>query len=182
MLPFKHADQEVVDFYARSQATPIPGVPDFDYKRVVDGERKISFIKPLPASSAGRTFELRSKVLGVYDKGKPGSVVETEQVIVDKGSGEVYTRAVGSAFFVGQGGWGGPKGMGFFLLSLPRHQLELLGLLSFSPSLRQRILILMLTNLSTQDPRMSATTLQKAALPAQPIPSKRRTKLHSSTD
>jgi peroxisomal enoyl-CoA hydratase 2 len=37
-------------------------------------------------------------------------VVETEQLIVDKESGEVYTRAVGSGFFVGQGGWGGPKG------------------------------------------------------------------------
>lgn len=48
--------------------------------------------------------------MGVYDKGKPGTVVETEQTIVDKESGEVYTRAVGSGFFVGQGGWGGPKG------------------------------------------------------------------------
>merc|ERR1711939_1096417 len=47
---------------------------------------------------------------GVYDKGKPGTVVETEQTIVDKDTGEVYTRAVGSGFFVGQGGWGGPKG------------------------------------------------------------------------
>jgi len=29
---------------------------------------------------------------------------------VEKDSGEVYARAVGSAFFVGQGNWGGPKG------------------------------------------------------------------------
>ena len=49
-------------------------------------------------------------MLGVYDKGKPGSVVETEQMIVDKETGEIYSRAVGSGFFVGQGGWGGPKG------------------------------------------------------------------------
>jgi len=46
----------------------------------------------------------------VYDKGKPGTVVETEQNIVDASNGEVYTRIVGSAFYVGQGGWGGPKG------------------------------------------------------------------------
>ena len=85
-------------------------MPKFDSKRVVDGQRLIQFLKPLPTSSEGRKFELRSKVLGVYDKGKPGSVVETEQLIVDKESGEVYTRAVGSGFFVGQGGWGGPKG------------------------------------------------------------------------
>lgn len=49
-------------------------------------------------------------MLGVYDKGKPGTVVETEQRLVDAQTGETYTRAVGSGFYVGQGGWGGPKG------------------------------------------------------------------------
>jgi len=110
ILPFKHTDQDVVDFYARSSSTPIEGVPKFDSKRTVDGERKIQFFKPLPVSSEGRHFEIRSKVLGVYDKGKPGTVVETEQTLVDKDSGEVFSRAVGSGFYVGQGGWGGPKG------------------------------------------------------------------------
>lgn len=61
-------------------------------------------------TSEGRNFEIRSKVIGVYDKGKAGSVVETEQLLVDKATGEVYSRAVGSGFYVGQGGWGGPKG------------------------------------------------------------------------
>ncbi len=110
ILPFKHADQEVIDFYARSNSTPIEGVPKFDTKGVLDGERKIEFLKPLPVTSEGRKFEIRSKVLGVYDKGKPGTVVETEQRLVDVESGETYTRAVGSGFYVGQGGWGGPKG------------------------------------------------------------------------
>ena len=77
---------------------------------MVDGQRKIEFLKPLPPTSAGKTFELRSKVLGVYDKGKPGTVVENETTIVDKQTGEVYSRAIGQGFFVGQGGWGGPKG------------------------------------------------------------------------
>jgi len=110
ILPFKHTDTEVIDFYARSSAEPIPGVPKFDSKRVVDGQRKMEFLKPLPVSSHGRKFEVRSKVLGVYDKGKPGTVVETQQELVDAESGEVYSRAVGSGFFIGQGGWGGPKG------------------------------------------------------------------------
>jgi len=110
ILPFKHTDLDVIDFYARSAASPIPGVPKFDSKRVVDGQRKIEFYKPLPVSSHGRKFEIRSKVLGVYDKGKPGTVVETEQCLVDAETGEVYSRAVGSGFFIGQGGWGGPKG------------------------------------------------------------------------
>lgn len=85
-------------------------MPDFDSKRVVDGERRIEFLRPLPPTSEGRRFESRAKVLGVYDKGKPGSVVETQTDLVDAASGEVYTRVVGSGFFIGQGGWGGPKG------------------------------------------------------------------------
>ncbi|GAT21612.1 trimethyllysine dioxygenase TmlH [Aspergillus luchuensis] len=103
-------DQEVTDFYARSGGSPIPGVPKFDYRRVVDGQRKLTILKPLPPTSEGRKFELRSKVIGVYDKGKPGTVIETEQTIVDKETGEIYSRTVSSGFFVGQGNWGGPKG------------------------------------------------------------------------
>ena len=69
----------------------------------------ITFLKPLPPTSQGKTFEIRTKVLGVYDKGKAGSVVEQEDVLMEKG-GDVYSRVVGSAFYVGQGNWGGPKG------------------------------------------------------------------------
>ncbi|OQE46031.1 hypothetical protein PENCOP_c001G01725 [Penicillium coprophilum] len=110
ILPFKLTDQEVTDFYARQKAVHIPGVPELDHRRAVDGQRKITILKPLPPTSAGRKFELRNKVIGVYDKGKPGTVIETEQSIVDKESGEVYTKVVSSGFLVGQGGWGGPKG------------------------------------------------------------------------
>ena len=35
-------------------------------------------------------------------------MVETQQEIVSEGV--VYSRAVGSGFYIGQGGWGGPKG------------------------------------------------------------------------
>ncbi len=49
-------------------------------------------------------------MLGVYDKGRPGTVVELQTDLVDAGTGEVYSRAIGSSFYVGQGGWGGPKG------------------------------------------------------------------------
>jgi len=66
-------------------------------------------LKPLPPTSTGKKFELRSKVLGVYDKGKAGTVVETEQLLQEE-SGDVYAKAIGSSFFVGQGNWGGPKG------------------------------------------------------------------------
>lgn len=109
-IAFKLTDSEVTDFYARQKAKPVPGVPKFDPKRSVDGQRKLTVLKPLPPSSAGKQFELRSKVIGVYDKGKAGSVMETEQTIVDKATGEIYTKIVSSGFFVGQGNWGGPKG------------------------------------------------------------------------
>ncbi|KAI0409431.1 Thioesterase/thiol ester dehydrase-isomerase [Xylaria palmicola] len=110
ILPFKHNNKEVIDFYAAQKAIKIPGVPEFDARRVVDGQRLIQFLKPLPTTSEGKKFEIRSKVLGVYDKGRPGTVVETQNELVDAGTGEVYTRAVGSGFYVGQGNWGGPKG------------------------------------------------------------------------
>ncbi|GFF34742.1 probable enoyl-CoA hydratase 2 [Aspergillus udagawae] len=110
ILSFKLTDSEVTDFYARQKASAVPGVPKFDPKRSVDGQRKLTVLKPLPPTSAGKQFELRNKVIGVYDKGKAGSVMETEQSIVDKSTGEVYTKIVSSGFFVGQGNWGGPKG------------------------------------------------------------------------
>jgi peroxisomal enoyl-CoA hydratase 2 len=106
----------VIDFYASQSSIPIPSVPKFDPRRVVDGQRGIRFLKPLPTTSAGKSFEIRSKVLGVYDKGKVGTVVETEQLLVKKKSDggseevEVYARMVGSAVYIGQGNWGGPKG------------------------------------------------------------------------
>ena len=100
----------MIDFYASQSATPIPGVPRFDYRRVVDGQRLIEFLKPLPPTSQEKNFELRTKIIGVYDKGKAGSIVEQETVLAEIG-GDVYTKAVGSAFFVGQGNWGGPKGV-----------------------------------------------------------------------
>ncbi|PHH67221.1 hypothetical protein CDD81_2990 [Ophiocordyceps australis] len=110
VLTFKGNTQEVVDFYAAQKAIKIPGVPDLDYRRVVDGQRKIEFFKPLPTSSQGRRFETRTKVLGVYDKGRPGTVLETQTDLVDAKSGQVFARVTSSSFFVAQGNWHGPKG------------------------------------------------------------------------
>ncbi|KAK4956867.1 hypothetical protein LTR10_006396 [Elasticomyces elasticus] len=111
ILPFKHTETEVIDFYAaqNSARESIPGAPKLDSKRVVDGERHIEFFKQLPPTSEGRTFEVRGKVVGIYDKGK-ATVLETRNDLVDAKTGELYVRATGSGFFVGQGGWGGPKG------------------------------------------------------------------------
>lgn len=36
--------------------------------------------------------------------------METEQTLVDNDADTTYTRMVSSKFYVGQGGWGGPRG------------------------------------------------------------------------
>lgn len=107
---FKLDTQEVIDFYATQGAVEIPGVPALDPKRLVDGDRTIQILKPLPVTSEGRSFEFRSKVLGVYDKGKAGTVVRSVDTLVDAVTGEEYARNIGSLFYVGQGNWGGPRG------------------------------------------------------------------------
>lgn len=103
VLSFKGTSQDTVDYYKSSKAISLPGVPELDYRRVVDGERFLEQVRPLPVSSEGKRFEIRTKCLGVYDKGS-GLVIETESSIVDVDSGLVYTRMVNSGFAVGQGG------------------------------------------------------------------------------
>lgn len=88
----------------------IPGVPDLDPRHLVDGDRTLQVLKPLPVTSTGRDFEFRTTVLDVGDKGKAGTVVRSEDALVDVATGEVYARNIGSLFYVGQGGWGGPRG------------------------------------------------------------------------
>ena len=107
---FKLDSQEVIDFYATQGSVEIPGVPDLDPMRLVDGDRTLQVIRPLPVTSEGRSFEFRSRVLGVYDKGAAGTVVRSEDLLVDAVSGDIHARNVGSLFYVGQGNWGGPRG------------------------------------------------------------------------
>ncbi|KAL4789691.1 HotDog domain-containing protein [Aspergillus venezuelensis] len=110
MLPFKHADQEVVEFYARNAMNNPPVGPRLDWRYVVDGQRELTILEPFSTTSTGRQFELRNKIIGLYDKGKPGTAYATEQLIVDKESGKAYTKIVTTYFLPGQGGWGGPRG------------------------------------------------------------------------
>lgn len=112
ILTFKRDNQEIIDFYAaqKKAAQSIPGAPKLDPKKGVDGERHMTFYKELPTSSEGKRFQIKSKILGIYDKGKPGTVLEVQNDLVDAETGELYNRVIGSAFYVGEGNWGGPKG------------------------------------------------------------------------
>jgi peroxisomal enoyl-CoA hydratase 2 len=111
-------DQEVVDFSTRFKPPTIPGVPTFNVDNIIDGGRTITIFRPIPPSSVGRRFHLLNKVLGVYDRGKVGSVIEDERVLVDAETGQEYMRMVGLMYYIGQGNWGGPKGQ----ISLTRSQ------------------------------------------------------------
>jgi peroxisomal enoyl-CoA hydratase 2 len=110
IMGFKGTEFEVINFYAKFQSRVPPGLPALDSKRAVDGERYIEIVKPIPVTSEGRHFELRRSTMGAYDKGKAGIVLEELTELVDADSGEVFTKMIGSSFFVGQGCYGGPKG------------------------------------------------------------------------
>lgn len=101
---------------------PIPGKVErvIDPTRVLDGERHIQIFKALPTSSAGRSFELKTRVLGMYDKGASGTVVETEAQLVE--GSDVYCRILRQSFAVGQGQWGGPRGTTRPSFSLPKDR------------------------------------------------------------
>lgn len=122
------------------------------------------FYKPLPTTSAGGNFEIRSKVVGVYDKGKSGSVIESQAELVDKQTGEVYSKVVGSGFAVGQGNWGGPKGMFTFRVIITEWNVE----------------SVCKTN-TTQARRTQITPRQKASSPTRYTTSRPTPRPHTST-
>lgn len=107
---FKLTDQEVIEFYGRNATNAISGAPALDLRYAVDGQRELTIHRPLPKTSTGVKFELRNKVIGVFDKGKAGSAIETEQQIVNTGTDEVYTTTCTVSFVPEQGNWGGPRG------------------------------------------------------------------------
>jgi len=73
---------------------------------VVDGERHITFHKPLPASAELIADE---RTIGVYDKGaEHGAVVVQERAVREKATGEKLFTIVTSFFARGDGGFGGP--------------------------------------------------------------------------
>ncbi|KAI1349505.1 HotDog domain-containing protein [Xylaria sp. FL0043] len=120
-LAFKQTDQDVFDFVARTTSEPVPGMPPFDAQRSVDGERGIEILRPVPTSSEGLDLEIHSKVVGAYDKG--GSMIsEQEHELVDVKTGTVYVKMTSTAFGMGQGGYGGPKGPSKPAIKMPARQ------------------------------------------------------------
>ena len=83
-----------------------PGEMNLNRLLVVDGERDISFHKPL-ATAARITAD--STVLEVYDKGKDKGLVISHQTVLRDDKGEKLATLVASRFARGDGGFGGPN-------------------------------------------------------------------------
>ncbi len=83
-----------------------PGEMNLNRVMVVDGERDITFHKPLPTSSH---IIADSNVLAVFDKGKDKGAVIRHQTVLKNADGEKLATIVASRFARGDGGFGGPS-------------------------------------------------------------------------
>ncbi len=83
-----------------------PGEMNLNRLLVVDGERDITFHKPL-ATAAKITAD--SSVLAVFDKGKDKGAVIRHQTVLKDSDGDRLATLVASRFARGDGGFGGPS-------------------------------------------------------------------------
>eukprot|EP00999_Lentomonas_sp_LEN2_P003107 NODE_958_length_1093_cov_63.995859_g914_i0.p1 GENE.NODE_958_length_1093_cov_63.995859_g914_i0~~NODE_958_length_1093_cov_63.995859_g914_i0.p1 ORF type:complete len:308 (+),score=71.00 NODE_958_length_1093_cov_63.995859_g914_i0:75-998(+) len=82
----------------------IPGIPKYDPNMILHGEQSIEILNPLPLEG---NFQLKGKIIGVYDKGK-GMLMQSESTMVDA-NGKAYCKLVSGTFIRGLGGFGGIK-------------------------------------------------------------------------
>ena len=78
----------------------------FNPAMLVHGEQRVTLHKPIPPEGSAT---LKSKLVGIYDKGK-AAVVATETTATDEADGTPLYTNYSSAFIRGEGGWGGDRG------------------------------------------------------------------------
>jgi acyl dehydratase len=83
-----------------------PGEMNLNRVMVVDGERDITFHRPLPVE---QKLLVDSRVLAVFDKGKDKGAVIRHQTVLKNEKGEELATLVASRFARGDGGFGGPS-------------------------------------------------------------------------
>jgi acyl dehydratase len=83
-----------------------PGDMKINRLMVVDGERDITFHRPLPTAA---NILADSTVLDVFDKGKDKGAVIRHQTVLKDANGEKLATLVASRFARGDGGFGGPS-------------------------------------------------------------------------
>jgi acyl dehydratase len=82
------------------------GPIDINRLMVVDGERDITFHKPLPVAA---NITADSTILGVFDKGKDKGAVILRKTVLRDDKGEALATLIASTFARGDGGFGGPS-------------------------------------------------------------------------
>ena len=100
---------------SRGQPTPGRAEPQppaghrpsqMNYLMMLHGEQKVELHKPLPASG---TFTTEMRTVGAFDKGKDKGAVVVNEVDWTDESGEKVATLTMSAFYRGDGGFGGPS-------------------------------------------------------------------------
>jgi len=79
-------------------------IGSFDIAMLVHGAQAVTLHRPIPPAGRAR---LRTKVVGMYDKGKAAVVVSESTAEAD---GEPLYTTTSSLFIRGEGGWGGDRG------------------------------------------------------------------------
>lgn len=82
------------------------GFIDVNRVMVVDGERDITFHKPLPVQA---NITADSSILGIFDKGRDKGAVILRETVLRNEQGEALATLVASQFARGDGGFGGPS-------------------------------------------------------------------------
>jgi acyl dehydratase len=133
-LPFVYENNglKVVPTFAsvigRGEAPPerqrMPQKSQINFALVVDGERRITFHKPLPAKCEVVSDE---RMLAILDKGEgKGAVLVQERAARDARSGDKLFTIVSSIFARGDGGFGGSPEGGPALHILPERAPDLI--------------------------------------------------------
>jgi acyl dehydratase len=133
-LPFAYENNglKVVPTFAsvinRGDAPPerqrMPQKSSINFMMVVDGERRITFHKPLQPRAEVIADE---RMIAILDKGEgKGAVLVQERAVRDKASGDKLFTIVSSIFARGDGGFGGPKEGGPELHPIPERAPDLI--------------------------------------------------------
>ncbi|CEG78361.1 hypothetical protein RMATCC62417_12981 [Rhizopus microsporus] len=96
---------------------PLPGMPPFDFNKIVHGEQSFEVITPFPVE--GGRFKTIKTCVGVYDKGS-GMVIDSVVDLYGEKDGVHYCRMGAKMFVRGYGGWNGPKGPTPIIYSPPK--------------------------------------------------------------
>jgi len=83
-----------------------PGEMNLNRVMVVDGERDITFHRPLAVAA---NLLVDSRVLAVFDKGKDKGAVIRHQTVLKNEKGQELATLLASRFARGDGGFGGPS-------------------------------------------------------------------------